>query len=75
MYLVSPGRPADIGLHLGKACYPCSRWWYRGNVFTSSVSSLSFIFLLPCPSLSSPAISSVCLLPFSVRRHKMTHKG
>ena len=21
MYLVSPGRPADIGLQLGKACY------------------------------------------------------
>ena len=25
MYLMSPGRPADIGLQLGKACYPCSR--------------------------------------------------
>ena len=24
MYLMSPGRPADIGLQLGKACYPCS---------------------------------------------------
>ena len=21
----SPGRPTDIGLQLGKACYPCSR--------------------------------------------------
>ena len=25
MYFLSPGRPADIGLQLGKACYPCSR--------------------------------------------------
>ena len=25
MYLMSPERPADIGLQLGKACYPCSR--------------------------------------------------
>ena len=23
MYLTSPGRPADIGLQLGKACYSC----------------------------------------------------
>ena len=25
MYLVSQGRRTDIGLQLGKACYPCSR--------------------------------------------------
>ena len=25
VYLKSPGRPTDIGLQLGKACYPCSR--------------------------------------------------
>ena len=25
MYLTSPGHPTDIGLQLGKACYPCSR--------------------------------------------------
>ena len=23
VYLTSPGRPTDIGLQLGKACYPC----------------------------------------------------
>ena len=52
------GAPAEIGLQLGKACYPCSRKGERGNVFISSVSSLSFIFLfLPCPSLSSPLLS------------------
>ena len=25
VYLMSPGRLTDIGLQLGKACYPCSR--------------------------------------------------
>ena len=25
VYLTSPGRQTDIGLQLGKACYPCSR--------------------------------------------------
>ena len=25
VYLTSLGRPADIGLQLGKACYPCNR--------------------------------------------------
>ena len=24
VYLISLGRPTDIGLQLGKACYPCS---------------------------------------------------
>ena len=24
VYLTSPGCPTDIGLQLGKACYPCS---------------------------------------------------
>ena len=33
----------------------------------------SFSFL-PCPSLSSPLLSPVSLLPFSGRRHKMTRK-
>ena len=25
VYLTSPGRTTEIGLQLGKACYPCSR--------------------------------------------------
>ena len=25
VYLTSLGRPTDIGLQLGKACYPCNR--------------------------------------------------
>ena len=25
VYLTSPGRPTDIGLQFGKACYSCSR--------------------------------------------------
>ena len=60
MYLTSAGRPADIGLQLGKACFPSS-----GNGFISSVSSLSFLFLF-WPPLSSPllsllSLSSLCL--------------
>ena len=44
-YLTSLGCPTDIGLQLGKDCYPCSRLGWRGNVFIYSVSSLSFIFI------------------------------
>ena len=45
------------------------RW---GDVYISSVSSLSFLFLfLPYLSLSSPLLS---LLPLSGRRHKMTQR-
>ena len=66
MYLMS-GRLTDIGLQLGKACYPCSRYGLRGNVFISSVSSLSFLFLfLPCPSLSSLLLSLLSLFSFSL---------
>ena len=77
MYLMSPGRPADTGLQLGKACYPCSgvrvgRWCFYFFCFFTFIpvplSSLSLSFI-------SSAISSVSFLPFSGRRHKMTHKG
>ena len=47
-----------------------------GNIFISSVSSLSFLFLSSLSlSLISSTISSITFLPFSGRRHKMTHKG
>ena len=62
--------------HNGKACCPCSRYWERGNVVISSVPSLSFIsFFFPYPSLSSPLLSLLSLLPFSGTWHKMTHKS
>ena len=65
VYLTSPGCPTDIGLQLGKACYPCSR--VEGNVFISSVSSLLVLFLfLPCPSLSSPLLSHLSLFSLSL---------
>ena len=54
---MSPGRPTDIGLQLGKACSRlglcvCGGGGGGGNVFISSVSLLSFLFFfLPCPSL------------------------
>ena len=67
VYLRSPGRPTDIGLQLGKACYPCGGKGERGNVFISSVSSLSFLFhFLPCPSLSSPLFSLLSLFSLSL---------
>ena len=59
MYLTSPGRPTDIGVQLGKACYPCSRYKGRERMFyflcfftfiPVHVSSLSL-------SLSSPLLS------------------
>ena len=34
-----------------------------------------FFSFLHCPSLFSPLLSPISLLPFSGRRHKMTHKG
>ena len=47
-----------------------------GNIFISFVSSLSFLFLSSLfLSLISSTISSITFLPFSGRRHKMTHKG
>ena len=74
LYLTSPGRPTDIGLQLGKACYPCSRWggcFYFFCFFTFipvPLSSLSLSFI-------SSTISFIFFLPFSGRQHKMTHKG
>ena len=46
-----------------------------GDVFISCVSLLPFLFsFFPVPIICS-TISSVSFLPFSGRRHKMTHKG
>ena len=56
MYLASQGHPNEIGIQLGKACYPCRLRW---NVFVSSNSSLSFF--LPRPSFSSPLLSHLSL--------------
>ena len=58
--ITSLGHSTDIGLQLGKACYP--------HVVISSVFSLSFLFLfLPCPSNVSSTISSISFLSFSER--------
>ena len=67
VYLTSLERPTDIGLQLGKACYPVVGKGRGGNVFISSVSSLSFLYLfLPCPSLSSPLLSLLSLFSLSL---------
>ena len=48
----------------------------RGRMFLFLVSSLSFIFHCPLSlSFISTTISSISLLSFSGRRHKITHKG
>ena len=76
MNLASPGHPTDLGFQLGNACYPCS-WWVREGMFlfllflhfySFSSFSVSLFFI-------SSAISSVSLLPFSWRWHKMTLRG
>ena len=70
MHLASPGRPTDIGIQLGKACYLCSRY-----VFIS-VSSFSFIFLfLSCSSLSSPLLSLLSLFSLSLEMTQNDPEG
>ena len=77
VYLTSPGRPTDIGLRLGKACYILVVGKGRGGMF------LFLLFLhfhscssfFPVPSFISSTLSSISFLPFSGRRHKMTLKG
>ena len=55
---------------------PCSMSGWRGNVFISCVSSLPSTFLSPLTlSFISSTISSISLLPFSGRWHKMTHSS
>ena len=59
--ITSPGRPTNIDLQLGKACILVAG--KGGEIFISSVSSLSFLFLfLPCPSLTSTLLH-VSLVP------------
>ena len=43
--------------------------------FFSSVSSLSFIFLSPLSLSAIAFVSSISLLPFCGKQHKITHKG
>ena len=58
VYLTSPGRPTDIGLHLASPAILVAGKSRGENVFISSVSSLLLIFLfIPFPSLSSPLLS------------------
>ena len=74
VYLMPPGRPTDISLRLGKACYPCSRLGLGGECFSFFIFFFTFI-PVPVSSLSLSFISTISFLPFSGSRHKMTHKG
>ena len=75
VYLMSPGRPTDIGLSWTRPAIPVEvkvegEWFYFFCFFTFipvPLSSLSLSFI-------SSTISSISFLPFSGRRHKMTHK-
>ena len=59
-------------LTVGQGQLPLQQVWVEGYVFTPSVSSLSFIFLL----LHSPSFisSTISVIPFSGRIRKVTHK-
>ena len=76
VYLISPGRPTDIGLQLERPAILVAGkgrggMFYFFCFFTIIPVPLSFLFL----SFISSTISSLSFLPFSGRRHKMTHKG
>ena len=76
VYRTTPGRPTDIGLQLGKACFlvagkgrgACFYFLCFFTFIPVFLSSLSLSFI-------SSTISSISFLPFSGRRHKMTHNG
>ena len=75
-HLASPGCPTDIGLQSqARPAAPAAgkgRWGMF--LFRLFLHCHSFSFL-PCPiSFISSTVSSISLLPFSGRRHRMTHK-
>ena len=76
VYLAPTGRPTDTGLQLGKSAILAAGKG-RGRVFYFFCFFTFIHFPLSPLSLSfiSSTISSISLLPFSGRQHKMTHKG
>ena len=69
VYLTSPGRPTDIGLQLGKACYIVA-----GEGRERMFLFLLFLHFIPVPLSPLPLsfISTMCsisFLPFSGRLH------
>ena len=73
VYRASPGRPTDIGLQLGKTCYPCKRVRGGGGGGECFYFFCFFTFTLIL-SFVSATVSSISFLHFSGRQHKMTHK-
>ena len=77
VFLRSLECPTDIGLQLGKPCYPN----VAGKVEGKSFHFFCFFPFIPVPlsslflSFIFSTISSISFLPFSGRRHKMIHKG
>ena len=74
MYLVSLGRPTDIGLQLGKACYH-STGVGRGGCFYFFCFFTFINFPLLCPSLSSPLLSLLSLFFLSLETTQNDPKG
>ena len=76
VYLMSPGRPTEIGYSWARPAI-LAEVRVEGNLFISSVTSLSFIFLfLLCPSLTISFSSTISSISFSLGDNtKMTHKG
>ena len=76
LYLTSPGRPTVLAyswarpaiLVAGKGRGGCFYFFCFFTFISVPLSSLSLSFI-------SSTISSIFFLPFSGRRHKMTHKG
>ena len=69
VYLTSFGRPTDIGLELGLQIKAEGKCFYFFCFFAFIPVPLSSVSL----SFISSTISSISFLPFSGRRHKMTH--
>ena len=76
VYFMTPRHPTDIGLQLGKACYPWSRKGQRGIFLFLLFLPFHFYFyscFFPVP-LFHLLYYLFCLF-FSARWHKMNHKG
>ena len=72
MYLMSPGHPTDIGLQLGKACYPCSKlvegecFYYAPAIFNGGAYSISAVRTSVRPIPSFPYVTQMVSVRYLV---------
>ena len=69
---MSLGHPTEIGLQLGKVCYPCS--WYEGNVFLCPQLRRSWRGILLLGRLCVRASVRPCVRPLRFLMHSITSK-